>query len=376
MNDTLSARTGPPFRAEHVGSLLRPVRLLRAREAHEKGEIGPGELQAVEDDAIKEVVALQEELGFAAVTDGELRRNMWHMDFLYQLKGVVPGEQELHVAFRTSSGERSFGSPSPALEEPIHLGETIFGKDFSFLSSIVQRAVPKLTIPSPSMLHFRAGTAALTGGIYDDLDEAFADLAAAYAEEVDRLFDLGCTYLQLDDTSLAYLNDPRQRDERARHGENVQDLHRRYIDLINAAMASRPAAMTVAVHLCRGNYRSSWAAEGGYDHVAEALFGELDVDGYFLEYDDERSGDFRPLRYVPPDKVVVLGLITTKHGRLEDKDELIRRVEQASHYVALDKLCLSPQCGFSSTLEGNDVTFEEQRAKLQLVVEVAEEIWR
>jgi 5-methyltetrahydropteroyltriglutamate--homocysteine methyltransferase len=239
----------------------------------------------------------------------------------------------------------------------------------------VRTAVPKLTIPSPSMVHFRGGTAAVDRGVYPDLEEFWADLAAAYAAEIRALADLGCRYLQLDDTSLAYLNDPAQRAALADRGEDAEHAHLRYIRLINAALAGRPPGMRITTHMCRGNYRSSWAAEGSYDFVAEALFSELDVDGFFLEFDDERSGGFAPLRFVPPGKQVVLGLVTTKRGRLEDPDLLKRRIDEAAKYVPLDQLCLSPQCGFSSTVEGNVLNSHQEVDKLRLVVQVAQEVW-
>jgi 5-methyltetrahydropteroyltriglutamate--homocysteine methyltransferase len=251
----------------------------------------------------------------------------------------------------------------------------IFGADFEFLRSVATNSTPKLTIPSPSMVHYRGGAAAIDPAVYPDEDEFWADLSAAYATQVREIAGLGCTYLQLDDTSLAYLNDPAQRDMLRSQGRDAEHQHERYIRQINAAIGDRPAGMNVTTHMCRGNYRSSWAAEGGYDFVAEALFGQLDVDGFFLEYDDERSGDFAPLRFVPPGKQVVLGLVTTKRPELESKDLLKKRIDEASRYVPLEQLCLSPQCGFSSTFEGNALTQDEQWAKLRLIVEVAEEVW-
>jgi 5-methyltetrahydropteroyltriglutamate--homocysteine methyltransferase len=255
------------------------------------------------------------------------------------------------------------------------IDETIFGDDFSFLRDTVSTAVAKVTIPSPSMVHYRGGRASIDPDVYPDLDGFWADLTAAYRDEVRRLGDLGCTYLQLDDTSLAYLNDPQQREYVASIGGDPERQHVEYIRHINEALAGRPEGMAVTTHMCRGNYRSSWVAEGGYDHVAEALFNELDVDGYFMEWDDERSGGFAPLRFLPEGKVVVLGLVTTKRGELERKDDLKRRIEEASRHVPVDQLCLSPQCGFSSTVDGNDLTLDEQIAKLRLVVEVAQEVW-
>jgi 5-methyltetrahydropteroyltriglutamate--homocysteine methyltransferase len=257
----------------------------------------------------------------------------------------------------------------------IGLDNTIFADDFRYLQSLVTSATPKLTIPSPNMVHYRGGPASIDHDVYPDMEEFWTDLSAAYAEQVRRLGALGCRYLQLDDTSLAYLNDPAQRAEIAERGEDAEHLHLRYIRQVNDALASRPPEMAVTTHMCRGNFRSSWAAEGGYDFVAEALFSELSVDGFFLEYDDERSGGFEPLRFVPPGKMVVLGLVTTKSGKLEDPDALKRRIDEAARFVPLDQLCLSPQCGFSSTVEGNVLTADEQAAKLRLVVEVAGDVW-
>jgi 5-methyltetrahydropteroyltriglutamate--homocysteine methyltransferase len=257
----------------------------------------------------------------------------------------------------------------------VKIDDTIFADAFKFLKSTVTTAVPKLTIPSPSMVHYRGGAAAIDPAVYPDVEGFWNDLSAAYAEEIRRLGELGCTYLQLDDTSLAYLNDPAQRQMIAERGEDAEHQHLRYIKQINAALASRPEGMAVTTHSCRGNFQSYWAAEGGYDFVAEALFGELNVDGFFLEYDDVRSGSFEPLRFVPKGKMVVLGLVTTKRGDLETKDQLKRRIAEASQYVPLDQLCLSPQCGFSSTVEGNSLTFDDEVAKLRLVKETADEVW-
>jgi 5-methyltetrahydropteroyltriglutamate--homocysteine methyltransferase len=261
------------------------------------------------------------------------------------------------------------------VDSRIRLDHTIFGDDFRYLQSAVSTATPKITIPAPSMVHYRGGPASIDRSVYPDLEEFWADLAAAYAEEVRRLAALGCTYLQLDDTSLAYLNDPAHRAEISGRGEDGERMHLRYIQLINDAIAGRPAGMTVTTHLCRGNFRSSWAAVGSYDFVAEALFGGLRVDGFFLEYDDERSGGFAPLRFVPEGRMVVLGLVTTKRGELESKDSLKRRIDEAARYVPLDQLCLSPQCGFSSTVDGNTLTRDQQAAKLRLVAETAAEVW-
>jgi 5-methyltetrahydropteroyltriglutamate--homocysteine methyltransferase len=322
-------------------------------------------------------VRLQEEVGLRSVTDGEFRRASWHMDFIYQLDGVSKVMDEtLHVQFRNEQGTLEFAPPSLRVDDRIGLSTTIFGDAFAFLASAAsERQTPKLTIPSPSMVHYRGGRAAVDESVYPDLDGFWADLTAAYADEVRRLGGLGCTYLQFDDTSLAYLNDPEQREHVREIGGDAEHQHEAYIRHINEALVDRPAGMAVTTHMCRGNFRSSWVAEGGYDFVADALFNELEVDGFFMEWDDARSGGFEPLRFVPKGKVVVLGLVTTKRGDLEDRDLLRRRIEEASQYVDLDQLCLSPQCGFSSTVEGNALTREQQAAKLRLVVEVAEEVW-
>jgi 5-methyltetrahydropteroyltriglutamate--homocysteine methyltransferase len=368
-------RSTPPFRADHVGSLLRPPQLLAAREDFASGRIDGAQLRSVEDDAISEAVRMQEAVGLQSATDGEFRRASWHMDFIYQLGGISKAPGNLAVRFRNASGTIEFTPAAMQVSGKIRLDHTIFDGDFAYLRSVVTSATPKLTIPSPNMVHYRGGPAAIDHDAYPDLEEFWGDLSAAYAEEVRRLAGLGCTYLQLDDTSLAYLNDPAQRAEIAERGEDGEHLHLRYIRQVNDAVAGRPEGMAVTTHMCRGNFQSSWVAEGGYDFVAEALFGELAVDGFFLEFDDERSGGFEPLRFVPAGKMVVLGLVTTKRGELESKDELKRRIDEAAKYVPLDQLCLSPQCGFSSTVEGNALTREEQAAKLRLVVETAAEVW-
>ncbi len=373
----ISARTSPPFRADHVGSLLRPPELLRARDDRAAGRIDDAALRAAEDEAIREAVRMQEEAGLQAATDGEFRRASWHMDFIYRLGGVtrVP-EELLTVHFHSGEGDLDATFPAMHVEAPVTLESTIFGDDFAFLRETAQTAIPKLTIPSPSMVHYRGGRASIDPQVYPDLDAFWADLTAAYAEEIRRMAEVGCTYLQLDDTSLAYLNDPAQREYVRSIGGDPERQHEGYIRHVNEALAGRPETMAVTTHLCRGNYRSAWAAEGGYDFVAEALFDELQVDGFFLEYDDERSGTFEPLRFVPKGpKQVVLGLVTTKRGDLEQAGDLKRRIEEASTYVPIDQLCLSPQCGFASTVEGNALTQEQQAAKLRLVVEVADDVW-
>ncbi|HMD64942.1 MAG TPA: 5-methyltetrahydropteroyltriglutamate--homocysteine S-methyltransferase [Stellaceae bacterium] len=364
-----------PFRADHVGSLLRPPELLRARAEHQAGRISAEELHRVEDEAIRDVVRMQEEIGLQGVTDGEFRRGSWHMDFIYQIGGVTQAEQRLTIQFRNESGTVEFAPTAHRVSGKLRLEKTIFGEDFAFLKSVA-KATPKLTIPSPSMVHYRGGRAAIDASVYPDMEAFWHDIAAVYSEEIERLHRLGCTYLQLDDTSLAYLNDPAQRAYVTSIGGDGDKQHLTNIKVINAALAGRPAGMTVCTHMCRGNFRSSWMAEGGYDHVAEALFGELAVDGFFLEYDDARSGGFAPLRFVPRgQKRVVLGLVTSKRAALESKDDLKRRIDEAAKYVPLEQLCLSPQCGFSSTVDGNALTQAEQIAKLRLVVETARDVW-
>lgn len=372
----MSPRTTAPFRADHVGSLLRPASLLHAREAHAARTLDAAGLRRLEDEAIRDAVELQRRAGLRTVTDGETRRASWHMDFIYQLEGITKAPGDLKVHFRNADGELDFTPAAMRIDGKLGLGHTIFGDDFAFLRDAAHEGqVPKLTIPSPSMVHYRGGRASVDESLYPDMDAFWSDLTAAYREQVARVGELGCRYLQLDDTSLAYLGDPEQRREMAAKGEDADHLHEAYIRHLNEAIASRPEGMAITTHMCRGNFRSSWVAEGGYDFVAEALFNELDVDGFFMEWDDERSGGFEPLRFVPKGKVVVLGLVTTKRGELESGDDLKRRIEEASRHVDVDQLCLSPQCGFSSTLEGNDISLEQQEAKLRLVVEVAEEVW-
>jgi 5-methyltetrahydropteroyltriglutamate--homocysteine methyltransferase len=350
--------------------------VLRARDDFAAGLIGGDELRDIEDAAIRDVVLRQQEAGLRSATDGEFRRESWHMDFIYQLGGIRKVQDDtIRVAFHNEQKTYEWAPPSAHVVEPLALTHTIFGDAFAFLSSAVTTAVPKLTIPSPSMVHYRGGRAAIDESVYPDLGQFWADLASAYAEEVRRLYDLGCRYLQLDDTSLAYVNDPAQRRHVAEIGGDPEHQHERYIATINRALADRPADLAVTTHMCRGNNQSMWAAEGGYDFVADSLFNRLEVDGFFCEWDDERSGSFEPLRFVPKGKRVVLGLVTTKRGELESKDDLKRRIEDASRFVDVDQLCLSPQCGFSSTKEGNDLTQDQQWAKLRLCVETAQEVW-
>jgi 5-methyltetrahydropteroyltriglutamate--homocysteine methyltransferase len=367
----------PPFRADHVGSLLRPKEVHQARAEFAKGQITAEALRQVEDAAISEAIRRQGEVGLKSATDGELRRQSWHMDFIYQLGGIEKVQDEtIKVAFHNKEKNFEWAPASAHVTAPISLPETIFADAFTFVrDNVAQGQTPKLTIPSPSMVHYRGGRSAIAADVYPDLTQFWDDLAAAYGQEIKQLHAVGLRYLQLDDTSLAYVNDPVQREHVKSIGGDPLHQHETYIATINRALADRPADLTVTTHMCRGNNQSMWAAEGGYDFVAEALFSELNVDGFFLEYDDERSGGFEPLRFVPAGKMVVLGLVTTKRGELEDPDTLKRRIEQASKFVPLDQLCLSPQCGFSSTVEGNVLSYGQEVAKLELIVKVAQDVW-
>jgi 5-methyltetrahydropteroyltriglutamate--homocysteine methyltransferase len=385
----MSPRTLPPFRADHVGSFLRPGKLHEARRQHGDGMISAGQLRAVEDEAVREVVALQREAGLRSVTDGEFRRATWHMDFVYQIGGISKVQGSLLSTFHNPEGDITYTPDAIHVTRRLSMDKTIFGEAFAFLQSVAggllsrgntptrrTPLVPKLTIPAPSMVHYRSGIRAVVDeSVYPDVEEFWTDLGAAYHDEVQRLAAQGCRYLQLDDTSLAYVNDPAQREYIAGRGEDAEHIHERYIALTNASVAGRPADMAITTHLCRGNFRSSWVASGGYDFVAESLFNQLDVDGFFLEYDDERSGGFAPLRFVPKGKQVVLGLVTTKRPELESMDDLKRRIDEAAKYVPLDQLCLSGQCGFASTEHGNALTQDDQKAKLELIVETAAEVW-
>ncbi|MBV9803716.1 MAG: 5-methyltetrahydropteroyltriglutamate--homocysteine S-methyltransferase, partial [Solirubrobacterales bacterium] len=342
----MTARSVPPFRADHVGSLLRPQSLVDARTAFAEGRITAEDLRRAEDEAIAEVVELELSVGLQGITDGELRRGSWHMDFIYELDGVTKLEGESQYTFHNERGDISFTPSAMIVDGKVGLSHTIFGDAFTALQRILgDRGVAKLTIPSPSMVHYRGGREAIDASVYPDLGAFWSDLEAAYRDEVARLGELGCRYLQFDDISFAYLNDPRQREYVREVGGDPAHQHEEYISHLNAALADRPEGMAVTTHMCRGNFRSSWVAEGGYDYVAEALFNDLAVDGFFMEWDDERSGGFEPLRFVPKGKIVVLGLVTTKRPELEAKDDIKRRIEEASRFVDVDQLCLSPQCG-------------------------------
>jgi 5-methyltetrahydropteroyltriglutamate--homocysteine methyltransferase len=367
----------PPFRADHVGSLLRPKEVLAARGEFAAGQIGAEQLAQVEDAAIRDIIKKQGEVGLKTATDGEQRRQSWHMDFIYQLGGVEKVQDEtIKVAFHNKDKNYEWAPPSAHVTGRVSLPQTIFADAFTFVRDNVSPGqTPKLTIPSPSMVHYRGGRDAISAGVYPDLDQFWDDLGTAYAQEIKQIHALGCRYLQLDDTSLAYVNDPAQREHVASIGGDPLHQHETYIATINKALAGRPDDLTITTHMCRGNNQSMWAAEGGYDFVADTLFNQLNVDGFFCEWDDERSGGFEPLRYLPRGKRVVLGVVTSKRGELESKDFIKRRVEEAAKYTDIGQLCLSAQCGFSSTSEGNDLTEQQQWDKLRFIVETAQEIW-
>jgi len=367
----MTLRTTPPFRADHVGSFLRPKFLLDAREQFKQGAITPAQLRAVEDRAITEIVKFQEDVGLQSITDGEFRRTYFHIDFLDQLGGV---KTDVPVTIVKPDGTQELAPPVMRVVGKVRHVTDIQRADFEYLKSQTTRT-PKVTIPSPTMLHFRGGRAGISKDAYPDLEPFFQDVADAYGDELRSLAAAGATYVQMDDTNIAYLCDDKMREAARARGDDPNELPHRYAGFINRVVAQKPAGMTLAVHLCRGNFKSTWAAQGGYEPVAEALLSEMNVDAYFLEYDDARSGDFRPLRFLPKGKTLALGLVTTKLGQLEDKDAIKRRIDEAAKYVPLDQLALSPQCGFSSTVHGNDIALEAQRAKLRLVVEIANEVW-
>ena len=369
----------PPFRADHVGSLLRPPELLRTRDEHQRGTLSAESLRAIEDRSIRDVAKLQEEIGLQGITDGEYRRTIWHADFLRQIEGVsvkqgVADADGLVRKFKSGDQEIERSPTRFYTKGPLKRGRGIETENFQYLASVTDRT-PKLCIPSPTILHMRGGRAAIDKQAYPDMDSFYADLARVYREEIHALADLGCTYLQLDDPNMAYLCDEKMRQGVRQIGEDPDQLPRTYAKLINECIKDRPANMTVCMHICRGNFRSAWAAEGGYDPVAEILFNEFKLDGFFLEYDSPRAGSFAPLRFVPKGMKIVLGLVTTKSGDMESADDLKRRIDQASRYIPLEQLALSPQCGFSSTVLGNKITVDAEIAKLSLVVRVAREVW-
>ena len=369
------SRTDPPFRADHVGSLLRPPAILEARAQAAEGKLDADGLREIEDREISAMIARLAATGIRSITDGEFRREWFHLDFLKQLGGITV---EGAIASSSDSAETVHVTPPRITvtgklthERPIQVA------DYEFVAAHVPAGcMAKVAIPSPTMAHFRGGRAGIDIESYPDLDPFFEDLAQAYRDEIAALYAAGCRYIQMDDTNLAYLCDPEMRQGAIDRGDDPNELPRTYAALINAALEGRPDDLTVGVHLCRGNFRSTYFASGGYEPVAEVLFNELNVDAYFLEYDDERSGDFAPLRHVPANKTVVLGLVTSKFPELEPADDLKSRIEDAARFVSLDQLCLSPQCGFSSTVHGNVMTEDQQWAKLRHVVEVASDVWR
>ncbi len=369
-------RTKPPFRADHVGSLIRPDLLIKAREQADKKEIADAELKRIQHTAIREVVRLQEDLGLKLVTDGEFNRTSWHRDFMLKFANVKLVPSKMKVRFHTAEGDRDNSAPAlnvmGKLARPRHGG--IFVDDFKFLISIA-RATPKITIPSPTVMHFRGGREAIDARAYPEIAAFYDDLARLYREEIAELAEAGCRYLQIDEVNLAYLCDANLRREVANIGEDPATLPKTYAKLLNDTIRDRPRDMTVCMHLCRGNFAGAWVAEGGYEPIAELLFNAIDVDGYFLEYDSARAGGFEPLRFLPKGKVAVLGLVTTKSGQLESKDELKRRIDEASRHAPLEQLALSPQCGFSSGIGGNTMNIDGEIAKLRLVVETAREVW-
>ncbi len=371
----MTTRTAPPFRADHVGSFLRPKALLEAREQfYTRKEISAEQLRAVEDQAITEIVKFQQDVGLQSITDGEFRRTYFHIDFLEQLGGV---KTDIPVTVKKPDGTEELAPPVIRVIDKVRHAKNIQRADFEYLKSQVAAGMtPKVTIPSPTMLHFRGGRAGISREAYPELEPTFYDdVAKAYGEELQSLHDAGCRYVQMDDTNLAYLCDEKMREAARQRGDDPNELPHRYARFINKVVALKPKDMTLAMHLCRGNFKSTHAAAGNYEPVAEALLAEMNLDAFFLEYDDERSGDFRPLRYLKGGKIVVLGLVTTKFGQLENKDDLKRRIDEAAKYAPLEQLCLSPQCGFSSTVHGNNIAVEDQRRKLALVVETAREVW-
>ena len=360
-----------PFRADEVGSLLRPAELKQARADYAAGMINTEQLRTVEDRCIQDVVAKQEAVGLQAVTDGEFRRAWWHFDFLAGLDGVELVQGQKSIQFQGVQTK----SESIAVTAKVDFGNHPMLDHFRFLQKTT-RVTPKMTIPSPTVLHFRGGREAISKTVYPDMDAFYQDTAAAYRKAVQAFYEAGCRYLQFDDTVWAYLCSEKERAAVRARGEEPDALPAIYTEMINYALAGKPADMTITTHVCRGNFRSSWISEGGYEPVAETLLAGTNYNGYFLEYDTDRAGGFEPLRFLPKgNKRVVLGLVTSKFGTLEDKDAVKRRIEEAGQYADIDQFCLSPQCGFASTEEGNLLAEDEQWRKLELVVEIAKEVW-
>ncbi len=371
----MSERSKPPFRADHVGSLIRTQALVDARAKREAGEISADELKEVQHAAIREVVALQESIGLRSVTDGEYNRGGWHTDFLLSFANVASAPSRLPTTFHNEHGDTERRPHMVAVTGKLGRPRPIFVDDFRFLQSVT-RQTAKITIPSPSVMHFRGGREAISEEAYPEMGEFYADLAGVYREEIADLINAGCRYLQIDEVNLAYLCDPKLRaNVRTDIGEDPEQLVHTYAELLNDVIRDKPEDMTVCMHLCRGNFQGNWVAEGGYDPVAEVLFNEIAMDGYFMEYDSARAGGFEPLRFLPKGKTVVLGLVTTKRGRIESKDELKRKIDEAARYAPLEQLCLSPQCGFASGVLGATMGIEDEKRKLELVVETAREVW-
>ncbi len=373
----MSEQKKAPFRANHVGSLLRPPELRQAREKHEKGEMSAAALREVEDRCIRDAVKMQEDIGMQGITDGEFRRTLWHADFLRQIEGVRVVEGLLPESAKHFQNPDADVQRSPTqfvVTGKLRHSHGIEVDNFKFLASVTKQTA-KQCIPSPSLVHFRTGRGGVDRTAYPEMTDFFADLAAVFREEIAELAAAGCTYLEIDDVNFAYLCDPKMREGAEKIGEDPDKLPALYAKLINDCIQDRPANMAVCTHLCRGNFASAWVAEGGYDPVAEVLFNELEVDGYFLEYDTPRAGNFAPLRYMPKDKKLILGLVTSKTGALENPDDLKRRIDEASKLVPLDQLGISPQCGFSSTVLGNKLTIDDQISKLKLIAQVARDVW-
>jgi methionine synthase II (cobalamin-independent) len=370
-------RAQPPFRADHVGSLIRPDALIAARESADKGAMAAAELTRIQQAAIRDVVRLQQDAGLRVATDGEYNRFSWQRDFLLKIGNVRPMASRLTVRFHSAAGTRDHTPPSLQVAGKLSLPDGgIFVDDFKFLKSIAPEGVtPKLTIPSPTIVHFRGGRDAIDTRAYPQMEAFYDDLAAVYRAEIRALADAGCRYLQIDEVNLAYLCDPELRRQVANIGEDPDTLPQTYAKLLNSSIAGRPADMTICMHLCRGNFAGAWIAEGGYEPIAELLFNEIGVNGYFLEYDSPRAGGFAPLRFLPKGKTAVLGLVTTKSPKMETKDALKQRIEEAGRHAPLDQLALSPQCGFSSGIGGNAMTVGDEVAKLKLVVETARDVW-
>ncbi len=370
----MTERNVPPFRADHVGSFIRPENLIKAREAAEKGAMPDAELKKIQHDAIKEVVKMQEDLGLKVVTDGEFNRGSWQRDFLVGFANVSVVPSKISVKFHNAGGSREHAPPTLAVTGKLARNKPIFVDDFKFLKSIA-KGTPKVTFPSPTVLHFRGGRQVVDEKAYPDIQDFYDDLARVYREEIADLASNGCRYIQIDEVNLAYLCDPALRGQVQGFGEDPDKLLKTYAKLLNDVVKDKPKDMVAAMHLCRGNFAGAWVAEGGYDPIAEVLFNEINIDGYFLEYDSDRAGGFEPLRFLPKGKTAVLGLVTTKSPKMETKDELKRRIDEAAKFAPLEQLALSPQCGFSSGIGGNTMDVANEIAKLKLVVEVAREVW-